>query len=245
MTSLLPQYRPAHNELLASFPKDAQERVFPYLELVALPRGKTLFEAGDKPRFAYFPINSIIGLLIMVESGASAEISMVGKEGVVDICLFMDGESHLRRAVVQHPGMAWRLSGKRLKDEFHRHGSLMTLMLRHVQLVITETSQTAMCNRYHSIDQQLCRWLLLSIDRLGQDEVTVTQEAISLMLGVRRESITEAAGKLQKKGIIQCSRGRIRVLDRGRLESSSCECYDVIRIESQRLLGTPRHSAIA
>jgi CRP-like cAMP-binding protein len=195
-----------------------------------------LYESGDTMRNAYFPIDSIISLLYVMESGASAEISVVGNEGVVGVSLFMGGESTPSRAVVQSAGSAYRLSGQILKDEFNRHGDLMLLLLRYTQSLITQMAQTAVCNRHHSIDQQLCRWLLLSLDRLSDNKLTMTQELIANMLGVRREGVTEAAGKLQHLGVIKYSRGHITVLDRPRLEALSCECYDVVKHETDRLL---------
>ncbi|MCW2291209.1 CRP-like cAMP-binding protein [Pseudomonas sp. BIGb0408] len=187
-------------------------------------------------RHVYFPTDSIISLLNVMESGASAEISVVGNEGLVGISLFMGGESTPSRAVVQSGGYAYRLQGQRLKDEFNRHGEMLVLMLRYTQALITQMSQTAVCNRHHSIDQQLCRWLLLSLDRLPGNQLTMTQELIANMLGVRREGVTEAAGKLQRQGVIEYSRGHITVLNRKRLEQMSCECYAVVKKETDRLL---------
>jgi CRP-like cAMP-binding protein len=171
-----------------------------------------------------------------MESGASAEISVVGNEGLIGVALFMGGESTPSRAVVQSGGSAYRLAGQRLKDEFHRHGEMMLLMLRYTQSLITQMAQTAVCNRHHSIDQQLCRWLLLSLDRLPSNRLTMTQELIANMLGVRREGVTEAAGNLQTRGVIEYSRGQITVLDRQKLEQLSCECYEVVKKETDRLL---------
>lgn len=234
-----PVARPEQNHLLAALSVDIQERLFPYLEHVPIPLGKVMYEAGDKMRHVYFPTDSIVSLLYVMESGSSAEISVVGNEGLVGISLFMGGESTSSRAVVQSGGSAYRLLGQRLVDEFHRHGELMTLLLRYTQALITQMAQTAVCNRHHTIDQQLCRWLLLSIDRLASDELTMTQELIANMLGVRREGVTEAAGKLQKRGVIEYRRGRIKVLDRPELERLSCECYAVVKRESDRLLEAP------
>ncbi|CAM3750539.1 Crp/Fnr family transcriptional regulator [Pseudomonas reidholzensis] len=227
---------PRHNHLLAALPEQAFERLKGDLELVTLPLGKALYESGDALRHVYFPTDSIISLLYVMENGASAEISVVGNEGLVGIAVFMGGESTPSRAIVQSAGHAYRLPGQRLKDEFNRHGELLVLMLRYTQALITQMAQTAVCNRHHSIDQQLCRWLLLSLDRLQSDHVRMTQELIANMLGVRREGVTDAAGKLQRLGIIEYSRGHIKVLDRKRLEALSCECYEVVRRETERLL---------
>ena len=234
--STKPQARPHDNHLLAALPTCALERLLPHLELIALPLGKVLYESGDALRHVYFPTNSIVSLLYVMENGASAEICVVGNEGLVGIAVFMGGESTSNRAVVQSAGLAWRLPGQRLKDEFDRHGELLLLMLRYTQSLITQMAQTAVCNRHHSIDQQLCRWLLLSLDRLTGNELNMTQELIANMLGVRREGVTDAAGKLQRLGVIEYSRGHIKVLDRPQLERLSCECYAVVRSETQRLL---------
>lgn len=201
-----------------------------------MPLGKVLYESGDKMRHVFFPIDSIVSLLYVMENGASAEISVVGNEGLVGISLFMGGESTSSRAVVQSGGTAYRVPGQRLVEEFHRHGDLMTLVLRYTQALMTQMAQTAVCNRHHSINQQLCRWLLLSLDRLTTNQLTMTQELIANMLGVRREGVTEAAGKLQKLGVIEYRRGTIKVLDRPELERLSCECYAVVKEESDRLL---------
>ncbi|MDR6713750.1 CRP-like cAMP-binding protein [Pseudomonas hunanensis] len=227
---------PRHNHLLAALPAQAFDRLQGDLELVTLPLGKALYESGDTLRHVYFPTDSIISLLYVMENGASAEISVVGNEGLVGIAVFMGGESTPSRAIVQSAGHAYRLPGQRLKDEFNRHGELLLLMLRYTQALITQMAQTAVCNRHHSIDQQLCRWLLLSLDRLQSDQLRMTQELIANMLGVRREGVTDAAGKLQRLGVIEYSRGHIKVLDRARLETLSCECYEVVRKETERLL---------
>ena len=227
---------PLQNHLLAALGPEEQQRVLPHLELMTLPLGKVVYESGDTVRHVYFPTNSIVSLLYVLESGASAEISVVGNEGLVGIAMFMGGESTPSRAIVQSGGYAYKMTGQRLKDEFHRHGDLHRLLLRYTQSLITQMALTAVCNRHHSIDQQLCRWLLLSLDRLLTDELTMTQELIANMLGVRREGVTEAAGKLQKLGVIDYNRGRIKVLDRPRLETLSCECYAVVKRESDRLL---------
>ncbi|RVT44867.1 Crp/Fnr family transcriptional regulator [Rheinheimera sediminis] len=227
---------PQQNHLLAALPADAQDRLCPHMELVELPLGKVLYESGDTLRYVYFPTNSIVSLLYVMESGASAEISVVGNEGLIGVALFMGGESTTSRAIVQSAGQAYRLLGQRLKDEFNRHGALLHTLLRYTQALITQMAQTAVCNRHHSIDQQLCRWLLLSLDRLDSNELVMTQELIANMLGVRREGVTDAAGRLQRLGVIDYHRGHIKVLDRPKLESLSCECYAVVRKESDRLL---------
>ena len=227
---------PTQNRLLAAFPQEVRDRIFPDLELVALPLGKVLYESGDTMRHVYFPTNSIVSLLYVLEDGASAEISVVGDEGVVGVALFMGGESTPSRAIVQSAGHAYRLSGSRTKEEFHHDGQMQLLMLRYTQALITQMAQTAVCNRHHSIDQQLCRWLLLSLDRLEGNQLVMTQELIANMLGVRREGVTEAASKLQKLGVITYARGHITVIDRPKLESLSCECYAVVKRETDRLL---------
>ena len=227
---------PQQNHLLAALSSEAFARIAPYLELVAMPLGKVLYESGDTMRYVYFPNDSIVSLLYVMESGASAEISVVGNDGMVGIALFMGGESTPSRAIVQAAGTAYRMLGHRLKDEFNLHGDLMGMLLRYTQALITQMAQTAVCNRHHSIDQQLCRWLLLSLDRLPNQNLTMTQELIANMLGVRREGVTEAAGKLQRLGVIEYSRGQIRVLDRRRLEQLTCECYAVVKRETDRLL---------
>jgi CRP-like cAMP-binding protein len=227
---------PLQNHLLAALPEEVQQRLIPQLELVPLPLGKVLYESGDTLRHVYFPTNSIVSLLYVMENGASAEISVVGNEGLIGLAVFMGGESTPSRAIVQSAGHAYRLLGQRLKAEFNRHGELLLLMLRYTQALITQMAQTAVCNRHHSIDQQLCRWLLLSLDRLPSNHLTMTQELIANMLGVRREGVTDAAGKLQKLGVIEYSRGHITVLDRPKLEALSCECYAVVKKETDRLL---------
>ena len=227
---------PLQNHLLAAMSGDVREGIFPFLEYVPLPLGKSLYESGETPRHVYFPTNSIISMLYVLENGASAEISVVGKEGVLGISLFMGGMSTPSRAVVQSAGFAYRLLGYRLQQEFDRHGEFLLLMLRYTQALITQMAQTAVCNRHHCIDQQLCRWLLLSMDRLGTNTLVMTQELIANMLGVRREGVTEAACKLQAKGAIRYWRGRITVLDRPMVERLSCECYEVVRRETERLL---------
>jgi CRP-like cAMP-binding protein len=233
------------NHILGALPADVCDRIFPELDLIDLPLGKVLYESGDTMRSVYFPTDSIVSLLYVMENGASGEISVVGNEGLVGIALFMGGESTPSRAIVQSAGSAWRLPGQRLKDEFNRHGALQNVLLRYTQALITQMAQTAVCNRHHSIDQQLARWLLLSLDRLPDNRLTMTQELIANMLGVRREGVTEAAGKLQKLGVIEYNRGRITVLDRPRLEKLSCECYAVVKLESDRLLARDRAVSFA
>jgi CRP-like cAMP-binding protein len=202
---------------------------------VDLPLGKVLYESGDTPRYVYFPTDAIVSLLYVMESGASAEISVVGNEGLIGIAVFMGGESTPSRAIVQSAGSAYSLPSQRLQDEFNGNAEMRMLMLRYTQALITQMAQTAVCNRHHSIDQQLCRWLLLSLDRLSGNDLIMTQELIANMLGVRREGVTEAAGKLQKHGVIEYQRGHITVLDRARLEELSCECYAVVKKETDRL----------
>ncbi|WAH56839.1 Crp/Fnr family transcriptional regulator [Pseudomonas silvicola] len=228
---------PRDNHLLAALPAADLQRLAPHLEVFDLVLGDVLYEPGDTLRHVYFPVDAIVSLLHVTENGASAEIAVVGNEGMIGIALFMGGESTSSRAVVQSAGTALRLPGHSLKKEFNRHGDLLVLMLRYTQALITQMSQTALCNRHHSIDQQLCRWLLLSLDRLPGNRLTMTQELIANMLGVRREGVTEAAGKLQRLGVIEYSRGQITVLDRARLEGLSCECYSVVKTETDRLLG--------
>lgn len=227
---------PQQNHLLAALPIEVQDRLFPHIEPVTLSLGKVLYESGDALRHVYFPTDSIVSLLYVMENGASAEISVVGNEGLIGVALFMGGESTPSRAIVQSEGSAYRLLGQRLKDEFNRHGELLQLMLRYTQSLITQMAQTAVCNRHHSIDQQLCRWLLLSLDRLPSNRLVMTQELIANMLGVRREGVTSAAGKLERAGVIQYARGHITVLDRPKLERLCCECYAVVKKETDRLL---------
>jgi len=229
-------HSPAENHLLAALAPEERERIFPHLQLVDMPLGKVLYESGDILGHVYFPADCIVSLLYVLADGASAELAVVGNEGLVGIALFMGGETTPNRALVQSTGHAFRLSGQRIKDEFHRHETLQVLFLRYTQALITQMAQTAVCNRHHSVDQQLCRWLLLSLDRLSSNELTMTHELIADMLGVRREGVTEAAGKLQRLGVIRYSRGHIAVLDRPRLEQLSCECYAVVKRETDRLL---------
>jgi CRP-like cAMP-binding protein len=227
---------PSENHLLAALPPADFARLRPSLKLVSLPLGEALYEPGSQLRHVYFPTTSIVSLLYVMADGASAEIAVVGNEGLIGVSLFMGGETTPSRAVVQSAGHAYQLSGKILKDEFILGGAMQHLALRYTQALITQMAQTAVCNRHHSLDQQLCRWLLLSLDRLPSNELVMTQELIANMLGVRRETVTEAAGKLQDAGVIQYSRGRITVLDRPALEVRTCECYAVVKAECDRLL---------
>lgn len=227
---------PQQNHLLAALPKTEFDHLVPRLKLVSLSLGEVLYEPGSRLRHVYFPTDSIVSLLYMMVDGASAEIAVVGNEGIIGISLFMGGETTPSRAVVQSAGHAYRLPGQLLKEEFTRGAAMQHLLLRYTQALITQMAQTAVCNRHHSVDQQLCRWLLLSLDRLSSNELVMTQELIANMLGVRREGVTEAAGKLQAAGLIHYSRGRITVLDRAGLEARTCECYGVVKKESDRLL---------
>ncbi len=227
---------PHQNRLLGALPASDYERIAPHLELIPMPLGSVLYESGTRMRHVYFPTTSIVSLLYVMEDGASAEIAIVGNEGILGISLFMGGNTTPSRAVVQSAGHGFRLKADLMKDEFGRFGPTMHLLLRYTQALITQMAQTAVCNRHHSIDQQLCRWLLLSLDRLSSNELSMTQELIANMLGVRREGVTEAAGKLQDAGLIKYSRGRITVFDRPGLEARACECYQVVKRESDRLL---------
>jgi CRP-like cAMP-binding protein len=229
-------HSPTHNDLINALSPEVQQRILPHLELVAMPLGKVLYESGDVLRYVYFPIDCIVSMLYVMENGSSAEISVVGHDGLIGIALFMGGESTTSRAIVQSAGWGYRLLGQRMKDEFNRHGELLHLMLRYSQALITQMAQTAVCNRHHSIDQQLCRWLLLSLDRLKDNHLVMTQELIANMLGVRREGVTEAAGRLHKQGVIDYSRGHIIVTNRPKLKTLSCECYAVVKTETDRLL---------
>jgi CRP-like cAMP-binding protein len=224
------------NHLLAALPEEDFARLLPDLEKVPTPLGQVLYEPGVKMRHVYFPTTSIVSLLYVMEDGASAEIAVVGNEGVVGVSLFMGGESTTSRAVVQSEGHAYRLKAQLLKDEFFRAGPMQRLLLCYTQALLTQMAQTAVCNRHHSLDQQFCRWLLLSLDRLASNELVMTQELIANMLGVRREGVTEAAGNVQRAGLIHYSRGRITVLDRPGLEARACECYAVVKKEFDRLL---------
>ena len=229
-------HSPKQNHLLAALPADEFERLSGHLELVPMPLGEALYESGGRLQHVYFPTTSIVSLLYVMEDGASAEIAVVGNEGILGISLFMGGETTPSRAVVQSAGYGYRLKAQLLKQEFNRGGPVMHLLLRYTQALITQMAQTAVCNRHHSVEQQLCRWLLLSLDRLSSDELSMTQELIANMLGVRREGVTEAAGKLQRAGLISYSRGRITVLNRKGLENEVCECYAVVKKEFDRLL---------
>jgi CRP-like cAMP-binding protein len=229
---------PKQNQLLAALPPAEWERWLPDLELVELPLGQVLYESGRTLAHVYFPTNAIVSLLYVMENGASAEIAVVGNEGVVGISLFMGGGSTPSRAVVQSAGRGYRLSARNIEQEFNRSGPVMHLLLRYTQALITQMAQTAVCNRHHSLDQQLCRWLLLSLDRLDGNQLAMTQELIANMLGVRREGVTEGALKLQTAGLIKYARGRITVLDRPALEARTCECYAVVKKEYDRLLPT-------
>ena len=229
---------PRRNQLLAALPPDEWQRWAPQLEDYPLALGQVLYESGQPQTHVYFPTSAIVSLLYVLEDGASAEIAVVGYEGVVGVSLFMGGETTPSRAVVQSAGGCVRLRASALKSEFNRYGVGMHLLLRYTQALITQMTQTAVCNRHHLLDQQLCRWLLLSLDRLEGSELVMTQELIANMLGVRREGVTEAALKLQKLGLIEYARGRIHVLDRAGIEARSCECYAVVRREYDRLLPT-------
>lgn len=229
-------HQPILNHILKILSPPVQQRLFPHLELVELPLGRVLYESGETLRYVYFPLDCIVSLLYVLESGASAEISVVGFDGLVGVSLFMGGDSTTNRAVVQSAGFAYRLLRNRLTEEFNRHGELMLLLLRYTQSLITQMAQTAVCNRHHNIEQQLCRWLLLSLDRLPDNHVVMTQELIANMLGVRREGVTEAAGRLHKQGVIDYSRGHIMVTNRPKLEKLCCECYAVVKAETDRLM---------
>ncbi|MDT8319465.1 MAG: Crp/Fnr family transcriptional regulator [Xanthomonadales bacterium] len=231
---------PSTNLLLASLPDDAQQRIYPQLKLEQQPLGKIIYKPGQIVDYVYFPADSIVSLLYVMVDGASAEISVVGNEGIVGITVFMGGESTPNWAIVQSGGSAYRLPASALRIEFNTYPETRMIMLRYTQALIIQMAQTAVCNRHHSIQEQLCRWLLLSLDRLASPEVIMTQELIANMLGVRREGVTEAAGKLQKLGVIRYHRGHIIVLDRAHLESLCCECYAVVKKESDQLFEIPR-----
>jgi CRP-like cAMP-binding protein len=227
---------PRQNRLLGALPATDYERLRPHLKLISLPLGNVLYESGSRLRHVYFPTTCIVSLLYMLADGASAEIAVVGNEGITGVALFMGGETTPSRSVVQSAGYAFQLPGAALKEEFNRAGAAQHILLRYTQALITQMAQTAVCNRHHSLDQQLCRWLLLSLDRLASNKLVMTQELIANMLGVRREGVTEAAGNLQKAGLIKYSRGRITVINRAGLETRTCECYAVVKRESDRLL---------
>jgi CRP-like cAMP-binding protein len=232
----IPHTDPLNNRLLAVLPADDWQRWKPQLEWVDMPLGQVMYESGRTLSHVYFPSTAIVSLLYVMENGSSAEIAVVGNEGVVGISLFMGGETTPSRAVVQSAGQGWRMRAQTIKEEFNRAGPVMHLLLRYTLALITQMAQTAVCNRHHSLDQQLCRWLLLSLDRLQGNELVMTQELIANMLGVRREGVTEAALKLQKLGLIRYSRGHITVLDRSGVEARTCECYAVVKKEYERLL---------
>jgi len=234
---------PHQNHLLDALLKVDYDRLFQNLELIEMPLGQVLHESGGPLKYAYFPSTAIVSLLYVMEDGASAEIAVVGNDGILGISIFMGGDTTPSRAVVISAGHGYRMKSQLLKNEFNHAGPVPQLLLRYTQALITQMAQTAVCNRHHSVEQQLCRWLLLSIDRLSGNELHMTQELIANMLGVRREGVTEAAGKLQRAGLIDYTRGRILLLDRPRLEKRACECYQVVKTESDRLL--PSLHAIA
>ncbi len=238
-------HNPRQNHLLAALPAEGYEYLAPHLELVPMPLGHVLYESRIMLHHVYFPTTSIVSLLYVMEDGASAEIAVVGNEGVIGVALFMGGETMPNRAVVQSAGYAYRLKGQLLKLEFNRASNMQHLLLRYTQALLTQMAQTAVCNRHHSVDQQLCRWLLLSLDRLPSNELIMTQELIANMLGVRREGVTEAAGHLQEEGLIKYRRGHITVLDRPGLEKRVCECYSVVKNEFDRLLPQQRKASPA
>ena len=230
------QSNPKDNQLLAALPEETFGALLPFLEGVQLPLGMVVYESGGAQRYVYFPTSSIVSLLYVLANGSSAEIAVTGNEGMVGISLFMGGETTPSRAVVQSAGRGYRIKAVELKKKFEAGGALQYLLLRFTQALITQMTQTAVCNRHHAVDQQLCRWLLLSLDRLPANDLVMTQELIANMLGVRREGVTEAALKLQARGLIRYARGRITVLDRSGLEQSTCECYSVVKSEYDRLL---------
>jgi CRP-like cAMP-binding protein len=224
------------NHILAAFPRAEYDRLSAHLELVPMPLGQVLCESGAQLHHVYFPTTAIISMLYVLEDGASAEIAVVGNEGLLGISIFMGGETTPSRAVVRSAGFGYRLKAELLREEFNRAGPVLRLLLRYTQALITQMTQTAVCNRHHSVEQQLCRALLLTLDRLSSNSVTMTQELIANMLGVRREGVTEAAGNLQRAGLISYRRGHIEVLDRPGLEKAVCECYAVVKVEFDRLL---------
>jgi CRP-like cAMP-binding protein len=242
-------HSPNQNHILAALPAAEFEPLVEHLELVAMPLGQILYEPGGQLQHAYFPTTAIVSLHYVTESGASSETAGVGNEGMVGVSLFMGGDTTPSSAVVQHAGHAYRLERSLLKQEFNRGGLMHRLLLRYTQALITQMNQTAACNRHHSVEQQLCRWLLLTLDRLPSNELVMTQELVASMLGVRREGITEAAGNLQRAGLIRYRRGHIAVLERSGLEATACECYAVVKKELARLLSDVRYrqdsSAIA
>ncbi len=236
---------PRQNQLLAALSEAEFERLLPHFEAVELPLGKALYESGTTMSHVFFPTTAIVSLLYVMEDGSSGEIAVVGHEGIVGISLFMGGQSTPSRAIVQSSGYGFSLKSSILMKEFNKGGPILHLLLRYTQALITQMSQTAVCNRHHSLDQQLCRWLLLSLDRIHTNELVMTQELIANMLGVRREGVTDAAGRLQKEGLIRYRRGQITVLDRERLEQRTCECYAVVKKEYDRLLPSVIGAGIA
>ncbi len=236
---------PSQNHLLAALPTEEFANISAHLELIAMPLGKMIYEPNEQLSYAYFPTTCIVSLLYIIDSGASAETAGVGNEGMVGISLFMGGNTTPSSAVVQTAGYAYRLDRRILKQEFNRAGLLQGLLLRYTQALMTQMAQTAVCNRHHSVEQQLCRWLLLTLDRLPDNELIMTQELIASLLGVRREGITEAAGNLQRAGFISYRRGHISVLDRKGLEARTCECYEVVKTELGRLLSDVQYRQIS
>jgi CRP-like cAMP-binding protein len=242
---MLSPHSPSQNQLLAALPTAEFERLAPHLELVPMLLGEALYEPGGKLQHVCFPTSGVVSLLINLESGASAEIAGVGNEGMLGISLFMGGDTTPSSAVVQTAGHGYRLKAALLKQEFNRAGLLQRLLLRYTQALVTQMCQTAACNRHHSIEQQLCRWLLLTLDRMPSNELVMTQELVAAALGVRREGVTEAAGNLQRAGIIRYRRGHITVLRRAGLEAGACECYAVVKTELARLLSDVRYRQVA
>jgi CRP-like cAMP-binding protein len=235
---------PQQNRLLAALALADRAGIYPHLKLVPMPLAEVIYEPGEVLRNVYFPTDSIVSLMYTTADGAPAEIAMVGNEGLIGIAVFMGGGTTPNRAIVQSAGSAYRLRAQQLEEQFHRNGETQQLLLRYTQALITQMAQTAVCNRHHSVDQQLCRWLLLCLDRLSSNRLTMTQELIANMLGVRREGVTDAAGKLQKLGVIRYARGQIEVLDRPKLEQLCCECYAVVKKETDRLLPVPKLSGV-
>ncbi len=235
---MIPWIGAKKNQLLAALSEVELERWRSQLEVVEMPLGQVLYESGGVLEYVYFPTSAIVSILYVLENGSTAEIAVVGNEGIIGISLFIGGESTCSRAVVQSAGHGFRMPEKILNDEFYRSGPVLQLLLRYTQALIAQMAQTAICNRHHTLSQQLCRWLLLSLDRLEANELVITQELIANMLGVRRETVTESAHKLQNEGVIKYVRGRITVLDRHGLEQRSCECYGVVKREYERLLST-------
>jgi CRP-like cAMP-binding protein len=233
---MLGLHSPEQNHLLNALSPEIRERLYPHLELVNLPLGKVLYESGDRPEHVYFPADCIVSFLYVLKDGASAEIAVVGNDGLIGIALLMGGETTPSHVIVQSAGYAYRLAGRRMQEEFLRNGEMHLLLLRYTQALLTQMAQTAVCYRHHTVDQQLCRWLLLSLDRLESSEISMTQALIANMLGVRREGVNEGAGKLQKLGVLRYRHGHITVLDRPKLEEMCCECYAVVRKETNRLL---------